>query len=213
LINRVGIRNIYERSHYYARWLQEFGARINLWFESLDSGIDRGHLAPNADFALSSQRWATFYLLNANPQFHLLNKENWLGIEESIRGLTVNGQVNIYTGTRGVLRMENLYDTEINVVLNNVNEPFVPVPEYFWKIVVAPNSKMYAFIGYNIPFGYNNGFNEEYFRQRFCNRSCLDLEFHWLPQQIRQNSKDHDNGYVHCCMYDQEFVQNTGIAI
>lgn len=61
----------------------------------------RGHLAPKADFIYGSQQLATFYYVNASPQFSCFNNQNWGSLEEYIRDIAYhnNQDLLVYTGT------------------------------------------------------------------------------------------------------------------
>lgn len=57
------------------------------------SFIARGHMAAKTDFPFASQQLATYYFLNANPQFQGFNNGNWKLLEDFIRTLEVEGIV------------------------------------------------------------------------------------------------------------------------
>lgn len=63
------------------------------------SGYDRGHLAPNADMANSSQQYDSFSLANIIPQAPENNRYLWRNIESVTRYLTKkHGEVYVITG-------------------------------------------------------------------------------------------------------------------
>lgn len=70
----------------------------------------KGHLAPNADFVDAAKRRATFYLINAAPQWQSFNNGNWKALEDSIRRKagSERGAIHVYTGVYGALRREDL---------------------------------------------------------------------------------------------------------
>lgn len=60
--------------------------------------LARGHLAPDADFALSPHQLATYYYVNAAPQWQSINAGNWLRTETNSR--IVAAAVSISRGRR-----------------------------------------------------------------------------------------------------------------
>ncbi|XP_053688314.1 uncharacterized protein LOC128737661 [Sabethes cyaneus] len=74
--------------------------------QDVNTGIymARGHIAARADFIYGTQQNATFWFLNAAPQWQNFNDGNWLRIEDSSRAFVAsrNLQVTVYGGTYGV---------------------------------------------------------------------------------------------------------------
>lgn len=63
------------------------------------SPYDRGHLAPNADMATTSQQYDSFSLANIVPQDPLHNRNLWKNLETNTRYLAIkNGQIYVVTG-------------------------------------------------------------------------------------------------------------------
>lgn len=65
-----------------------------------DDNIARGHLSPKADFIYGPEQLATFYYVNAAPQWHKFNSGNWNNIEVSVRNLAIRRKLHltVYTG-------------------------------------------------------------------------------------------------------------------
>lgn len=65
-----------------------------------DDNIARGHLTPKGDFIYGAEQMATFYYVNAAPQWHKFNAGNWNDIEESVRRLAIKRKLalTVYTG-------------------------------------------------------------------------------------------------------------------
>jgi DNA/RNA endonuclease G (NUC1) len=70
--------------------------------------LSRGHLAARADFIFGSQQRATFYYVNAAPQWHRFNAMNWEALEHSVRVLVGKRNINldVYTGTFGIATLK-----------------------------------------------------------------------------------------------------------
>uniref|UniRef100_A0A182JWX9 DNA/RNA non-specific endonuclease/pyrophosphatase/phosphodiesterase domain-containing protein n=1 Tax=Anopheles christyi TaxID=43041 RepID=A0A182JWX9_9DIPT len=64
----------------------------------------RGHIAARADFVYATQQNATFWFLNAAPQWQNFNAGNWERIESSVKSFVAarNIHVRVYGGTYGV---------------------------------------------------------------------------------------------------------------
>lgn len=190
------------------------------WFGSSASSLDKGHLAAKGDFAYASQQAATFYYLNASPQFHAFNSINWLKLEKSIRMLAaLAGKIDIYSGVKDVL---NLHDgsKRVDVYLDDRNE--LPVPQYFWKVIRTElGDKKYAFVGFNNPIKQEFFNSEWYYENNFCFDKCWHGEFWWLQDELndqtqetqRTGARDPMRGVILCCMYNDEFKQKTGISV
>lgn len=90
-------------------------------------GLDRGHMAPSADFRWSrSANEQTFYLTNICPQDHTLNEGLWLELEQRCRAWAkrYNTAVQIICGP---IHSKNP---------NTIGKNKVWVPEAFFKIVL-----------------------------------------------------------------------------
>jgi endonuclease G len=103
------------------------------------SGFDRGHMAPNADFAHDEAlRRETFVLSNAVPQSPSLNGGRWAALE---------AQVRTWLGARGgwVVTGTLFYDPAEDdpqtadgwVPIQRIGTNQVVVPTHLFKIVVA----------------------------------------------------------------------------
>ena len=91
------------------------------------SGLDRGHMAPAADFVYSPLAMSeSFYLTNMMPQVPGNNRGIWKYTEELTRyWAQQRGQVFVITGT--------IFDASSPVMGNGVR-----VPTYIYKIVIDP---------------------------------------------------------------------------
>jgi endonuclease G len=93
------------------------------------SGYDRGHMAPNANFATRSAQAESFSLANMVPQVHANNAGIWAGIEGAARQLAINeGEVYVISGPAFV-------GSDIQRVGN------VLVPTHIWKVLYSPKQQ------------------------------------------------------------------------
>lgn len=91
-----------------------------------NSGYDRGHLAPAADMAYSSESmYDSFFLTNASPQVPGFNRGIWKRLEEQVRKFA-SEKDSIYIATGPVLDQS---------LARLRNSPIV-IPEYFYKVVL-----------------------------------------------------------------------------
>lgn len=133
-------------------------ARVReLWNESKDYFLARGHLAARSDFVLAPEQRSTFHLINAAPQWHNFNAGNWESVESSVQRFVTrrNLNVDIYTGTWGTLRFADTQGVQRPLFLN-VNQrtgaSTIPVPALYYKVVIAPSSRLgVVFVGVNNP--------------------------------------------------------------
>uniref|UniRef100_A0A182YBI7 DNA/RNA non-specific endonuclease/pyrophosphatase/phosphodiesterase domain-containing protein n=1 Tax=Anopheles stephensi TaxID=30069 RepID=A0A182YBI7_ANOST len=86
-------------------------SRANELVQGTDNGIfmARGHIAARADFIYGTQQNATFWFLNAAPQWQNFNAGNWERIESSVKSFVAmrNIRVRVYGGTWGVQTQAN----------------------------------------------------------------------------------------------------------
>ncbi len=90
---------------------------------SKDRDVDRGHLAPSADFGTKESRDETFYLSNAVPQNSRLNRGAWRILEERVRAWAAEcGEAWVITGA---------------IAREPLGTERVTVPQAVFKIILA----------------------------------------------------------------------------
>ena len=90
------------------------------------SGYDRGHMAPNANFATRKAQAESFSLANMVPQVHESNAGVWAGIESATRQLaTAEGEIYVISGP-----------AFIGGNLKKIGN--VLVPTHVWKVIYSP---------------------------------------------------------------------------
>jgi endonuclease G len=112
-----------------------------------NSGYDRGHMAPDADFSQTKEILAlTYFMSNVVPQYHRFNAGIWLQLENRGRELAnVYGKVLIISGP--CLRSDLTRNSNI---IGNKN--LILVPEYFYKLFIWEDSSgQLAYEGFIVP--------------------------------------------------------------
>jgi hypothetical protein len=200
------VYNLYKKEIVKEKMTKELGANNEKkYFQSI---ISRGHLTPRSDFVFKSQRRATHYYLNCNPQFQGFNGNNWAVVEDSIRkyltGTKVVKNVKIETGVKGILELPDQTGANHKIFLAANGK--VPVPLYFWKTMEVENESKYAFIGINHP---NADLPElEHYKtilDAFCpDAVCDSKDYKWKKAELNQrNRNDLKRGVVRCCDFNK----------
>ena len=112
-----------------------------------NSGFDRGHMAPAADFKRSKVAMSeTFLLSNMTPQTPNLNRRMWANLEDQVRSLAnTHGSIWIFTGSLFLDAEEKPVQPARHIGPNQV-----AVPTHFYKAILCDhgggNFEMFAFI-------------------------------------------------------------------
>ncbi len=107
-----------------------------------NSGYDRGHLAPAADFKWSEDAMSdTFFLSNMTPQAPSFNRGIWADLEAVIRTMAYENE-SVYVVTGPVLT-DGPYKT--------IGESKVAVPKRFYKVVLDYTDPDIKAIGFVLP--------------------------------------------------------------
>ncbi|CAK1578464.1 unnamed protein product [Parnassius mnemosyne] len=159
--------------------------------------LSRGHLAAKSDFVFAVGQRATFYFINAAPQWQPFNAGNWNSLEINLKKRIGQAGYNtvIYTGTFGVTQLRNANNRLVDIYLhrdNNNNEQ-IPVPLYYYKVAYDASRRLgTAFIGINNPY-YTLA---EARSRQFCTDRCRNnAAFNWIGWQPDRV----DIGYSFCC--------------
>jgi endonuclease G len=102
------------------------------------SGYDRGHLAPAADMAFSSQAMSESFLMsNMSPQNPTFNRGIWNDLEQKVR-FWAKKEGSLYVVTAGVLKGN----------LPKIGANGVSVPQLFYKVLLdmTDQPKALAFV-------------------------------------------------------------------
>lgn len=113
-----------------------------------NSGFDRGHLAPAADMKWSRKAMQDCHLLtNMSPQDKRLNSGAWATVEKNARTWAQrHGRLVIVAGP--VLS---------DRLTRSIGATPVPVPERFYKVIIAPDANPPLGIAFLMPNSYVEG--------------------------------------------------------
>lgn len=102
------------------------------------TGLDRGHLAPSADFPDQASQAESFSLANVVPQSSASNRRLWSHIETSTRRMVRDyGQAFVVTGPA----FDATQPARLNVR--------IAIPTYLWKAVYVPGVGAAAYVTRN----------------------------------------------------------------
>lgn len=128
--------------------------------------LSRGHLAAKADYIFASHQMATFYFINAAPQWQSFNGGNWQAIEMGVRKIVAkrNVDTDVYTGTHDVVTYKDVdgIDREFYLASNGTHQR-IPVPRFYYKAIIAKSINAgIVFVGINDPYMTMEQINEKY---------------------------------------------------
>lgn len=159
--------------------------------------LSRGHLAAKTDFVYAFSERATFHYVNCAPQWTGFNGGNWNTLEVDLRNHihSAGYETIIYTGTFGVTQLFNQLGRRVDIHLytDRNNNPVIPVPQYFYKVVYEPFSQRgIAFVGINNPYYSPSEAREMFFCKDVCRGSNAFSWLSWHPDNPGE-------GYTFCC--------------
>lgn len=123
-----------------------------------DLFLARGHLAAKSDFVFAAHQLATFFFINAAPQWQTFNNGNWLAIEIGVKKFVEKRNINVdvYTGTYGVMVFPDIDNREQEIFLawnEKTGQRQIPVPRFYYKVLIADEIQAgIVFIGVNNPY-------------------------------------------------------------
>ncbi|XP_075982133.1 salivary endonuclease-like [Anticarsia gemmatalis] len=159
--------------------------------------LSRGHLAAKTDFVFAFGERATFHYVNCAPQWTGFNGGNWNTLEVDLRNHVhaAGYSVIVYTGTYGVSQLFNQFGRRVDLYLSNDenNNPVIPVPQYFYKVVYDPVSKCgIAYIGINNPYLSAAEAQSMFFCENLWKNRASFPWLSWHPDNAHE-------GYAFCC--------------
>ncbi|KAL3276548.1 hypothetical protein HHI36_011923 [Cryptolaemus montrouzieri] len=156
-----------------------------------DLFLAKGHLTAKSDFVYGYQQDITFHYVNAAPQWQTFNGGNWELVENSVKKLAQdrNMDLAVYTGTFGISTLPNTESVDTSLFLyveGTLKE--LPVPEFYWKVVLdMVTSQAVAIIGVNNPYIQDSS------KYIFCEDISSNLT--WL--EFKRD--DLTNGFTYAC--------------
>lgn len=107
-----------------------------------NSGYDRGHLAPSADFRWSRKAISeSYFYSNMSPQRPELNRESWAELENWLRAYVFATTEQLLVVTGPVL----------NPDLPKMGKNQLSIPKYFYKVVLDLQGEEQRAIGFVLP--------------------------------------------------------------
>nr|XP_045618896.1 uncharacterized protein LOC123770784 [Procambarus clarkii] len=153
----------------------------------------KGHMAPDADFVTVAEQDATYYFINALPQWQAFNNGNWKYLEYATRDLATkhNSDLTIYSGGWGVLELDDINNNPVEIYLGlSEDKKVVPAPAITWKVVHDEGrQRAAAVVGVNNPH-----------LTRAPAKICSDLcdSLGWIDFDVN----DLVSGFTYCCSVD-----------
>nr|CBG22733.1 northern shrimp nuclease [Pandalus borealis] len=150
----------------------------------------KGHMAPDADFVTVVEQDATYYYINALPQWQAFNNGNWKYLEYDTRDLAEKHgtDLTVYSGGWGVLELEDINGNPVEIYLGLAQDKkVVPAPALTWKVIYEKDTnRAAAIVGINNP-------HITTAPEPLCTDICSSLT--WLDFDFG----DLVHGYTYCC--------------
>ncbi|XP_068226188.1 uncharacterized protein [Palaemon carinicauda] len=150
----------------------------------------KGHMSPDADYATEPEQDATYYYINALPQWQAFNNGNWKRLEYGVRDLAekLGTVLTIYSGGWGILELDDVNGNPVEIYLGlSEGKKVVPAPALTWKVIFEEvTNRAVAVVGINNPH-----ITEA--PELLCQDLCSSLA--WLDFDFG----DLGHGYTYCC--------------
>ncbi|XP_050722591.1 uncharacterized protein LOC127001660 isoform X1 [Eriocheir sinensis] len=153
----------------------------------------RGHMSPDADFVIVPNQDATYYYINAVPQWQAFNNGNWKYLEYATRDLAEKKgrDLVVYSGGWDVLELDDINGNPVKVFLGlTEGKEVVPAPAVTWKVVHDQSTNCAAAV-----VGVNNP-HLTAAPATLCSDLCSSLT--WIDFEVT----DLAYGYTYCCTVD-----------
>ncbi|XP_052898773.1 uncharacterized protein LOC128305389 [Anopheles moucheti] len=183
----VRLASVYTQRQQQERFTALLGSaeQANKYINST-SFLAKGHLTPDADAVLDSWAGATYFFINAAPEWQAVNGGNWLRVENAARKVAaqLNDTVQVYSGVYDILRLPDRNGRPVALSLGD--DGSVEVPKWLWKVIVhPPTGQGIVLISLNNPFATR--------AESLCDDICS--QYGWYQKEF----KDLRKGYTHCC--------------
>ncbi|XP_053687665.1 uncharacterized protein LOC128737126 [Sabethes cyaneus] len=187
LNSKVKFSSVYTQNSQRKRLGELLGSEAEAHkYISSSSFLAKGHLTPDGDFVLNTWASATYFYINAAPEWQIINVGNWIRVENAARAVAarLNDTVTVFTGVYEILTLPNDAGQPVPITLSENSQ--LEVPKWFWKVLHHVNSNSaVAFVTLNNPFAQQG----EYLCQDVCDR------FGWGQNEF----KDLGKGFTYCC--------------
>ncbi|XP_061500725.1 uncharacterized protein LOC1275759 isoform X1 [Anopheles gambiae] len=187
LKSTVRLASVYTQRHQLEHFSTILGSAEHASkFIDSTSYLAKGHLTPDGDAVLDSWAGATYFFINAVPEWQVVNGGNWLRVENAARKVAIqlNDTVDVYSGVYDVLQLPNKKGNLVSLSLGD--DGVVPVPKWLWKVVVhRPSNKGIVLITLNNPFATS--------AETLCEDICS--RYGWNQKEFQDLRK----GFTYCC--------------
>ncbi|XP_075214871.1 salivary endonuclease-like [Lycorma delicatula] len=210
-----GLEEFYEGFHPGDCYTQESQKQVILemtgdekYFQPSDNiYLARGHFSPDGDFILKTWQDATYFFVNAAPQWQCINQGHWLAVENLARevSMKLKEKFHVTTGPYGILKLKSKNGQYEELFLKPIKKETktkrkktnkkvddkdakIAVPDYYFKVLHRPSkNECIVFISTNNPFIDKP--------EEFCKDICEDNNWPKL--------RDQKKGFVFCCKYEE----------
>ncbi|XP_055606925.1 uncharacterized protein LOC129754736 [Uranotaenia lowii] len=191
LKTRVRLSSVYTQNAQRARLSELLGSEeeANKYISS-SSFFAKGHLTPDGDGVLDNWAAATYFYINAAPEWQVINVGNWIRVENAARKVAanLNDTVSIYTGVYDILTLPDRRGHPVPITLADDSQ--VEAPKWFWKVVHhAASDSAIALVTLNNPFASRG--------EHLCTDVCS--RHGWAHKEFQDIRK----GYTYCCTVQQ----------
>ncbi|XP_034481983.1 uncharacterized protein LOC117787545 isoform X2 [Drosophila innubila] len=161
--------------------------------------LARGHLSAKTDFVFGPAQQATFFFVNAAPQWQTFNAGNWERIEDSVRKFVADENItaDCYTGIWGVSTLPDAQGVhqELYLDFDENNNGLIPVPRLYFRVVIDRESRLgIVLLGVNNPHASLEEIQNDYL-------ICPDIgdQINW----ISWTKEDLKRGYSYACTVEE----------
>uniref|UniRef100_A0AAG5DH18 DNA/RNA non-specific endonuclease domain-containing protein n=1 Tax=Anopheles atroparvus TaxID=41427 RepID=A0AAG5DH18_ANOAO len=187
IASKVSLASVYTRKHQQERFATLLGsATLASQYINSSSYLAKGHLTPDGDAIVDSWTAATYFFINAAPEWQAVNVGNWLRVENAVRKVAtqLNDTVLVYTGVYDILQLPGVSGKLVPITL--ADGGLVEVPKWLWKVVVhQPTGSAIALITMNNPFAARG--------DTLCEDICS--RYGWQQKEFQEVRK----GFTYCC--------------
>ncbi|EDX10296.1 uncharacterized protein LOC6737883 [Drosophila simulans] len=157
--------------------------------------LARGHLSAKTDFVFGAAQQASFFFVNAAPQWQTFNGGNWERIEDSVRKFVADENITVdcYTGTWGVSTLPDIngIERELYLDFDENNNGLIPVPKLYFRVIIDRESRNgIVLLGVNNPHATIEQIEKDYI-------ICQDIgaQLSW----VSWTKEDLKRGYSYAC--------------
>lgn len=187
LKTKVRFSSVYTQSSQRNRLATLLGSEeVAQRYISSGSFFAKGHLTPDGDAVLDTWADATYFYINAAPEWQVINVGNWLRVENAARKVAarLNDTVRVFTGVYDVLQLPDADGRPVPITL--AENSLLEAPKWFWKIVHHSGSdSAIALVTLNNPFAARG----EHLCPDVCDR------YGWGHKEFRELQR----GFTYCC--------------